>query len=110
MLVKGVISFIITSPIFFYFNGTLQQWLTIGALLGGALILVGKVRDLAEERRMKQAINQTMPRMAIPGNQGNYQQPQVIFMPQQGIGAMQGQTQPPIPVWHDLPIERYELL
>lgn len=120
MIIRMVLSFIIAAPLYFYFAGTLQQWLTVGGILGVILILTGKVKELAENRRIKNALDQNYPRLETnmrsgrtpyPNNYGNYQPP-VIIMPQsyQGQGGVQGQTQPPIPQWHDLPIERYELL
>lgn len=113
-----MISFLISSPIFWKFNGTLAQW--IGTAL--ALIFMIYAIKMIRQRRMR-VMDQYQPRYGhrtyTPGGPGwdpsNYNMPNqqapimVIAPPNYNQQGVQNSNQPP-PVWHDLPLERYELL
>jgi hypothetical protein len=111
-----IVSALLSSPLYFYFGATLQQWGVTAGLLAVSLAIIGKIREVRQNRMLydqKQPMDGWKTGRNLTNNQHN-QQPQIMVIPgfdprYSQMGGIQTSSTPPI-VWHDLPLERYELL
>lgn len=117
MIIKLIVSILLSSPLYFYFGASLQQWSITAGLLAGSLMIIGKIREARQNRALYDQHQPSERGWKIGRNLTNNhannhtnQQPQVVVIPGfNPSGGVQAPTTPPI-VWYDLPLERYELL